>query len=261
MVVTFHRSGKSFFYSLLRPLATRLAARRFAVRCAVSEAARATAQAAVGGDYVVLFNGVEIDRYAEAVPWPTEGPTVLFLGRHEGRKGLPVLLDAFARLLADRQTGTATGPTLWVAGDGPDTDGLRRLFPESPHVHWLGVLSEEDKLRRLAGAHVLCAPSLGGESFGMVLLEAMAAGTPVVASDIPGYRDAAGGKARLVPPGDATALADALGEVLDPAPGPRADERERCRAEAADRAREWSMDRLAQRYEGLYHGVTHRVVP
>jgi phosphatidylinositol alpha-mannosyltransferase len=261
MIVTFHRSGGSIFYSLLRPLAKRLAARQFAVRCAVSEAARETAQAAVGGDYVVLFNGVEVDRYAGAVPWPTEGPTILFLGRHEGRKGLPVLLDAFARLLADGQNGTAPGLMLWIAGDGPDTDGLRRLFPESPHVHWLGVLSEEEKLRRLAGAHVLCAPSLGGESFGMVLLEAMAAGTPVVASDIPGYRDAAGGKARLVPPGDAAALADALRELLEPATGPRADERERRRVEGADRAREWSMDRLAQRYEGLYHDVTHRVVP
>ena len=95
----------------------------------------------------------------------------------------------------------------------------------------------------------------------MVLLEAMAAGTPVVASDIDGYRDAAGGKARLVPPGDAAALADALRELLEPAAGPRADERERRRVEGADRAREWSMDRLAQRYEGLYHDVTHRVVP
>ena len=257
MVVTFHRSGGSIFYSLLRPLATRLAAKRFAVRCAVSEAARQTAHTAVGGDYVVLFNGVEVDRYADAVPWPTEVPTVLFLGRHEGRKGLPVLLDAFARLLADQQTRTAPGPTLWVAGDGPDTDGLRRRYPQSPHIHWLGVLTEEEKLRRLAGADVLCAPSLGGESFGMVLLEAMAAGTLVVASDIPGYRDAAGGKARLVPPGDAAALAAALADLLGPATGTRADEQERCRTEGADRAREWSMDGLAQRYEALYRDVTH----
>ena len=81
------------------------------------------------------------------------------------------------------------------------------------------MLTEEEKLRRLAGADVLCAPSLGGESFGMVLLEAMAAGTAVVASDIPGYRDAAGGKARLVPPGDAAALAEALAELLEPVGG------------------------------------------
>ena len=95
MVVTFHRSGGSVFYSLLAtPGHAGWRTGGSPVRCAVSEAARETAQAAVGGDYVVLFNGVEVDRYAAAVPWPTEGPTVLFLGRHEGRKGLPVLLDA-----------------------------------------------------------------------------------------------------------------------------------------------------------------------
>jgi phosphatidylinositol alpha-mannosyltransferase len=252
LVATFHRSGGSLFYSMLRPLTTSLARRKFAVRCAVSEAARQTAHAALGGEYVVLFNGVEVDRYAGAVPWPTDGPTVLFLGRHEERKGLGVLLDAFDRLVDP----AAASPTLWVAGDGPDTDALRRRYPDSRHVHWLGVLTEEDKLRRLAGADVLCAPSLGGESFGMVLLEAMAAGTPVVASDIPGYRDAAGGRARLVPPGDASALSSALRDLLRPVVGVDAERREQGRADGAARAREWSMDRLARRYEALYREVT-----
>jgi phosphatidyl-myo-inositol alpha-mannosyltransferase len=261
-VATFHRSGGSPFYTVLRPLTTRLARRRFAVRCAVSEAARETAHAAVGGDYVVLFNGVEVDRYANAVPWPTTGPTALFLGRHEERKGLRILLDAFSQLTGTSVTGNRTGggraaaPTLWVAGDGPDTDSLRRLYPESLSIHWLGVLTEEEKLRRLAGADVLCAPSLGGESFGMVLLEAMAAGTPVIASDIPGYRDAAGGSARLVRPGDASALAEALGGALGPADEAETRRRQRVRADGAARAREWSMDRLAERYEALYRDVT-----
>jgi phosphatidyl-myo-inositol alpha-mannosyltransferase len=261
-VATFHRSGGSPFYTVLRPLTTRLARRRFAVRCAVSEAARETAHAAVGGDYVVLFNGVEVDRYANAVPWPTTGPTALFLGRHEERKGLRILLDAFSQLTGTSVTGNRTGggraaaPTLWVAGDGPDTDSLRRLYPESLSIHWLGVLTEEEKLRRLAGADVLCAPSLGGESFGMVLLEAMAAGTPVIASDIPGYRDAAGGSARLVRPGDASALAEALGGAMGPADEAETRRRQRARADGAARAREWSMDRLAERYEALYRDVT-----
>ncbi|HEX3564855.1 MAG TPA: glycosyltransferase family 4 protein [Acidimicrobiales bacterium] len=267
-VATFHRSGGSPFYTVLRPLTTRLARRRFAVRCAVSEAARETAYAAVGGDYVVLFNGVEVDRYADAVPWPTTGPTALFLGRHEERKGLRVLLDAFGLLTDAPATGTpvtgdrtgggadAVAPTLWVAGDGPDTDSLRRLYPDSPSIQWLGVLTEEEKLRRLAGADVLCAPSLGGESFGMVLLEAMAAGTPVIASDIPGYRDAAGGSARLVRPGDASALADALGRALGPADEAETRRRRQVSADGAARAREWSMDRLAERYESVYRDVT-----
>ena len=264
-VATFHRSGGSPFYTVLRPLTTRLARRRFAVRCAVSEAARETAHAAVGGDYVVLFNGVEFDRYADAVPWPTTGPTALFLGRHEERKGLRILLDAFGQLTGtpvtgDSVTGNRTGgeaaaPTLWVAGDGPDTDSLRRLHPDSTSIHWLGVLTEEEKLRRLAGADVLCAPSVGGESFGMVLLEAMAAGTPVIASDIPGYRDAAGGSARLVRPGDASALAEALGEALGPADEAETRRRQKVGADGAARAREWSMERLAERYEALYRDV------
>jgi phosphatidylinositol alpha-mannosyltransferase len=267
-VATFHRSGGSLFYSALRPLTTELARRRLAIRCAVSEAARETAHAAVGGEFVALFNGVEVDRYADAVPWPSDGPTVLFLGRHEERKGLRVLLDAFDQLVGDRpgqgdlSSAGATegrGPdrlTLWVAGDGPDTDQLRRRFPESPRIQWLGVLTEEEKVRRLAGADVLCAPSLGGESFGMVLLEAMAAGTPVVASDIPGYRDAAGGQARLVVPGDASALAGALRGLLGPVDGVEAGKRERRRAEGVARAREWSMDRLAERYESVYRDAT-----
>jgi len=262
-VATFHRSGRSPFYTVLRPLTTSLARRRFAVRCAVSEAARETAHAAVGGDYVVLFNGVEVDRYADAVPWPTTGPTALFLGRHEERKGLEVLLDAFTQLTASPMMGNGAGggtaavsPTLWVAGDGPDTEWLRRRYPDSSSIHWLGVLTEEEKLRRLAGADVLCAPSLAGESFGMVLLEAMAAGTPVIASDIPGYRDAAGGRARLVPPGDASALADALRGALGPGDEAEARRRRQGRSDGAARAREWSMDRLAERYESLYRDVT-----
>jgi phosphatidylinositol alpha-mannosyltransferase len=262
-VATFHRSGGSLFYTVLRPLTTSLARRRFAVRCAVSEAARETAHAAVGGDYVVLFNGVEVDRYADAVPWPTTGPTALFLGRHEERKGLQVLLDAFTQLTGAPVPGDGAGggtaavpPTLWVAGDGPDTDALRRRYPDSPSLHWLGVLTEEEKLRRLAGADVLCAPSLGGESFGMVLLEAMAAGTPVIASDIPGYRDAAGGRAHLVRPGEASALAGALRDALGPVDEAEAHRRQQGLADGAARAREWSMDRLAERYESLYRGVT-----
>jgi phosphatidylinositol alpha-mannosyltransferase len=90
----------------------------------------------------------------------------------------------------------------------------------------------------------------------MVLLEAMAAGTPVIASDIPGYRDAAGGKAHLVRPGDASALADALGDALGPVDKAEAHRRQQGLADGAARAREWSMDRLAERYESLYRGVT-----
>jgi phosphatidyl-myo-inositol alpha-mannosyltransferase len=268
LVATFHRSGPSFFYRLLRPV-TRPLANRLALRCAVSEAARSTAHQALGGTYEVVFNGVEIDRFIDVEPWPTGRPSVLFLGRHEERKGLQVLLGTFERLAAAGGAAApdATGrPHLWIAGDGPETEALRRRYPESPDIHWLGVLSEEEKIRRLVAADVLCAPSLGGESFGMVLLEAMAARTVVVASDIAGYRAAAGGHAVLVPPGREALLAQALEGVLsgssatEPAGAGQDDgdpgaARHRWLTSAADRAGGWSMEHLAERYEAFYRSV------
>jgi phosphatidylinositol alpha-mannosyltransferase len=264
VVATFHRSGSSVLYTLLGPLARRLAA-RIAVRCAVSEAAAATARGALGGHYEVLFNGIELDRYSGVEPWPTSAPAVLFLGRHEERKGLAVLLDAWRGVVGGGAVaGRADGPAvLWVAGDGPETARLRRLHPESDRLRWLGVVDDEEKVRRLVGAEVLAAPSLGGESFGLVLVEAMAARTVVVASDIEGYRQAAGPCAVLVPAGDPTALAAALRGVLA---GDRATSRGGAAPgrgswldEGADRAARWSMASLAGRYEERYRTVVgHR---
>ncbi len=271
IVATFHRSGRSPFYDALKPLTRRLAG-RFAVRCAVSPAAQATAEDALGGRYEVGFNGVEVERFGGAVPWPTSGPTVLFLGRHEERKGLGVLLSAFERLRpgADGAPpgGGGRAPTLWVGGDGPQTATLRAAHPDAVDLRWLGVLTEEEKVRRLAGADVLCAPSLGGESFGMVLLEAMAARTAVVASDIDGYREAAGGHARLVPPGDARALAHGLADCLSGSPAVgqigadlAADPGGSGPDGGAAWAAHWSMERLAGWYETRYRRVMVRPGP
>ena len=161
MVATFHRSGGSVLYTLLRPVAHRLAG-RLAARVAVSEAAAATARQALGGRYDVLFNGIEVDRFAGVDPWPTSGPTALFLGRHEGRKGLAVLLEAWDRLDA---TGPDVShdrpPVLWVAGDGPEMAALRERHPESATVRWLGVVDEPEKVRRLVAADLLAAPATG----------------------------------------------------------------------------------------------------
>jgi phosphatidylinositol alpha-mannosyltransferase len=266
LVATFHRSGGSVLYTVLGPLTRRLA-RRFAMRAAVSEAARSTAVDALGGSYEVGFNGVEVDRFQGVEPWPTDRPTLLFIGRHEERKGLRTLLDAFEDLRTDHGHGVATSghPLLWIAGDGPLTESLRRAHPPSPDVHWLGVLSEEEKVRRLVAADVLCAPSLGGESFGMVLLEAMAARTVVVASNIDGYRAAADGHAVLVTPADPSALAEALSGVMagrlavsGPPVDGRTGSRDRWMAAAAERADHWSMERLARWYEGLYRSAMVR---
>jgi phosphatidylinositol alpha-mannosyltransferase len=243
LVGTFHRAGDSWWYRLLRPVAG-WASRRLDVRCAVSEAARRTAESAMGGRYQLLFNGVEVERFATATPVTTDRPTVLFLGRHEQRKGLGVLLDAF-----DRVGGDAV---LWVVGSGPDTAGLSREHPGSDRLHWLGMLDDDEVASRLAGAQVLCAPSLRGESFGMVLLEAMAARCAVVASDLPGYRDASGGHAALVAPGDPVALAAALSTAVADAAAGTGRSSPGALSAAVGHAEGWSMDRLARRYVELY---------
>ena len=257
LIGTFHRSGASVLYRVLRPVTGPLV-RRLAIRCAVSEAAASTAAAALGGTFEVLFNGIETDRFAQVPPWPTDGPTALFLGRHEERKGLAVLLEAWEQM--NRTKGfphvgepVASGrPVLWVAGDGPETESLKRRHPESGTVQWLGVVDEDEKVRRLLAADLLAAPALGGESFGMVLLEAMAARTVVVASDIDGYRDAAGGRAVLAAPGDPSALAAALTGVLlgNLAGGERG--RAAWLDAGSERAARWSMADLALRYDKLY---------
>ena len=244
LVGTFHAAGVSGAYTALGPLVRWLAG-RLDLRCAVSADAEELASTHLKGTYERVFNGIEIPAFAEAEPTPTDGaPTILFLGRHEERKGLEVLLTAMTDLPRDVR--------LWVAGDGPDTDALMRRTSGDPRVEWLGRISDAEKASRMRAASVYCAPSLRGESFGVVLLEAMAAGTPIVASDLPGYRRVArpGTDALLTPPGDADALGRALASVLlDP------DRGRMLVASGRERAEEFSMDRLAQRYLELYARV------
>ena len=219
IVATMHTSNpRSRMLSLLVP-AVQPAYEKIRGRIAVSEAARRTMVEHLGGDAVLIPNGVTVRRYADAEPlsgWPGEGGALGFLGRiDEPRKGLVVLLQAFARLAAERP-----GLRLLVAGPG-DGDEVDDVLPPAlrRRVHLLGQLSEEDKARMLVSVDVFVAPNLGKESFGIVLLEAMAAGTPVLASNIEAFRrvldDGAAGV--LVPVGDAAALADAAGALLDDA--------------------------------------------
>jgi phosphatidylinositol alpha-mannosyltransferase len=214
------------------------------VRCAVSEDARELAQRSLGGEYTLVFNGIEVEHFAKADPWPTSGPTIFFIGRHEPRKGLAVLLDAMASLPSDVR--------LWVGGDGPETAELRAQHDGDRRIEWLGRIDDDEKASRLRGADVFCAPSLRGESFGVVLLEGMAAQTPVVASDLPGYRNVAraGSDAVLVPPGDAGALARAIEGVLADATCT-----ESLVSSGFQRAEEFSMDNLARRYIELYSAL------
>ena len=182
LVGTFHRAGPSGWVRAFRRLSI-WAANHLNLRVAVSEEAMATARNQIGGTYEMVWNGIEVASYQAADPWPSQGPTVMFIGRHEPRKGLAVLLEAMGSLGSDVR--------LWVASNGPDTDVLQQASAEDPRIEWLGLIGEREKIRRIRGADVLCAPSLHGESFGVVLLEGLAAGTAVVASDLVGYSSVA----------------------------------------------------------------------
>ena len=192
---------------------------RLHARIAVSEAAAWTARRFYGGRYRIVPNGVGIPTddelaiaVAEAQPGAgagvgatdAEGLRILFIGQAVERKGLPVLLRAF-EALRDHVPATLT-----LVGASPDE--IAHMALDDRGVRALGKVSEERKLAELARADVLCAPSLGGESFGMILTEAFAASTPVLASDIPGYRDVVrdGIDGQLVASGDPLALAEAL---------------------------------------------------
>jgi phosphatidyl-myo-inositol alpha-mannosyltransferase len=248
-VGTFHASvaGRNGWYEAFR-LPLRKMVDRLAVRTAVSAEAQRNVESTFGGRCEILPNGVDVPAFDAAPPWPSERPVVCFVGRHERRKGLGVLLDAFADLDRDAE--------LWVAGDGPETAALQARGIE--RVEWLGSISERDKAQRLRGATVACFPSIEGESFGVVLLEAMAAGTAVVAADLTGYRNVArdGREAVLAPPDDPAALRDALRRVLD-------DEALRRRLVEAGslRAEEHSMAHLAERSLACYEQALGRRLP
>jgi phosphatidyl-myo-inositol alpha-mannosyltransferase len=237
MIGTFHIAGE-MPQKWAMP-AVRMIMQRIPTRVAVSEAARNLAYEFLDGEYTVLWNGIDVDRFATGPAHPSKRPAVLFVGRHEPRKGLDVLIEAWRGIDRDAE--------LWVASTGPQTAELQAR--RTANVEWLGVVSDDALAERLRGATVFCAPAIGGESFGLVLLEAMAAGTAIVASDIEGYRNVArpDQESLVVPPGDPQALRGALRRVLDDA-GLRG----RLVAAGHERAGEFSMRRLARRYVDIY---------
>ena len=219
LVATFHAATVrsrflSMFDTVLQPFLEKISG-----RIAVSGAARKVLVEHLGGDAVVIPNGVAVEHYRDAEPFdgfPREGGTIGFIGRYdEPRKGMDVLVDALELLVPARPE-----LQLLVAGRGDAesfTAGLSAAVAE--RVQLLGQVSETDKARLLRSVDVYCAPNTGQESFGVILLEAMAAGTAIVASDIEAFRRVlAGGRAgRQFAPGDPAALAAALSDVLDDA--------------------------------------------
>jgi phosphatidylinositol alpha-mannosyltransferase len=202
-------------YPILEPALEKIGA-----RVAVSEDARRTLVEHVGGDAVLIPNGVFVDRFAQAAPileWRGPDGTVGFLGRmDEVRKGLPTLLAAMTEVVAARP-----GVRLLVAGRGDVADALEHTPPEvRDAVTFLGMVSEPEKAALLRTVDVYVAPNLGGESFGVILVEAMSAGTTVLASDLDSFRRVLddGRVGVLFPTGDTGALAtELLGLLADPA--------------------------------------------
>ncbi len=186
-------------------------------RIAVSEAARTTLVEHFGGDAVLIPNGVAVRKFEKADPlpgWPGEGGALGFLGRmDEPRKGFAILLRAFEMLAAERPA-----LRLLVAGHG-DADEVLAKTPAGlrDRIVMLGQVSDEDKIRVYHSVDVFCAPNTGGESFGIVLAEAMAAGAPIVASDLEAFRQVLrrGQAGELFPTGNAAELAAAAGRMLD----------------------------------------------
>ncbi|HLY49663.1 MAG TPA: glycosyltransferase, partial [Solirubrobacteraceae bacterium] len=210
-VGTFHTYNESHVVNRLSALiGARRMLNRLHVRIAVSEASAWTAKRFFGGHYRIIPNGVHVDaeRALRAAQRPMgETMRIVFVGQAVERKGLPLLLRAFEALREHVPCElTVIGPT---------EEELKPLLLDPRDVRSLGKVSDETKWQELERADVLCAPSLRGESFGMVLTEAFAAGTPVVASNIAGYRDVVedGVDGILVAPGDAQALAETLREL------------------------------------------------
>ena len=246
IVATFHSGiDRALLYDAAGPLLRR-AARRITVRIAVSERAAAVARRRLGGTYVVIPNGVDTARFARAVPADLGlGTKLLFVGRLHPRKGFAIAVEAFAALAASRQD-----LRLVVAGEGTEASARDRT-PASvrDRITMLGTVPNDELPPIHAACDLFVAPNTGGESFGVILLEAMAAGVPVIASDIPGFDEVVtpGEDGLLVPPGDAGALAAALERLLDdPAAAGRLAGAGRLRAAAAD----WPavMDRLEAVY-------------
>jgi phosphatidylinositol alpha-mannosyltransferase len=256
-VATFHAyAGFSPSYEFGRR-ALQHFARRLHGRVAVSAAARHFIDRYFPGDYKVIPNGVDVDRFQRAVPltrWQDGARNVLFVGRFEERKGLIHLLRAVRVLRREGRDDVR----LLAVGAGPQERECRRyvMTRHLQGVEFLGRVTDDEKAQLFRTADVFVSPATGRESFGIVLLEAMAAGTPIVCSDIHGYKGVVkrGEQGLLVPPGDKAALAEAIARILDDR-----DLAARMGASGRARADEFSWRGVARRVDDYYGFVIRRL--
>lgn len=252
IVATWHSSmDKSRMMLTLSKLA-QTAMEKVSARIAVSEAARATLIKHVDGDAVVIPNGVDVSAFTNAKPmfrWPGPNQSIVFLGRgDEPRKGLAVLVEAYPEIRRNHPQ-----VRLLIAGPGEPTDTLESLSPsDRASVTVLGVVAPQDKASVLASGSVYVAPNTGGESFGIVLLEAMATGTPVVASNLEAFiRVLDNGKAGMTFENENSAdLAKVVSDLLAN-PTRRAE----LSAQGKLRAAEFDWSSVAQRIVGVYESI------
>jgi phosphatidylinositol alpha-mannosyltransferase len=253
VVATFHTYSTSWFPNTFAANVAgfRRIYAKIAQRIAVSEAAEWTARRYYGGRYRIVPNGVDLSAARPDHSRPHDTLELLFVGRAEGRKGLPVLLRAFEAL-----RGAGVDARLTVAG--ATEEEVAPLLLDTEGVEVAGRVTEEEKWRLLGRADLLCAPSLGGESFGMVLTEAFASSTPVVASRIAGYRDVVRSRqdGLLVPAGDAVELGEALHDLaLDP-------ERRACMARSArERGERFAWPQVTREVTEVYEDAIEQPQP
>ncbi|MDB1088944.1 glycosyltransferase family 4 protein [Streptomyces sp. ACA25] len=255
IVATFHTSNPRSramiaAYPILQPALEKISA-----RIAVSEYARRTLVEHLGGDAVVIPNGVDVGFFSGAEPKPEwQGGTIGFIGRiDESRKGLPVLMDAFPRILAE-----LPDTRLLVAGRGDPQEAVAGLPPSlRDRVEFLGMVSDQDKARLLASVDLYVAPNTGGESFGIILVEAMSAGAPVLASDLDAFAQVlnSGEAGALYVNGDAEALARAAVRLLAD-PGARGE----LRARGSRHVRRFDWSTVGADILAVYETVTDGAV-
>ena len=248
VVATFHAASSHARTMSLTAALLRTSMDKIAARVAVSQTARSIGVRHRGAEPIVIPNGIFCDDFHPLLAPRDEyrAPTLAFLGRTgETRKGLSVVLDAFAEVLAAH-------PDARLLVAGPGTRPVAVASGVRDRVRFLGLLSDEERAALLASATVFVAPQLGGESFGVVLVEAMASGAAVAASDIPAFRALLdnGRLGALFTPGDPAAAARAINGLLDDAP-----RRERLSAAAALEVHRYDWSVLAPEIEAVYEKV------
>lgn len=254
MVATFHAAGEGTQAIKYFRHPARGAISRVQKKVCVSSEAKALANKFLPGEYSVIPNAIDLSLYKNVEPWPHTKPVAMFVGRHEDRKGLRYLIEAWLNsdLAQDKME-------LWVAGTGEETNELIAKTQHCKSIHFLGRISDLELRRRLASSEIFVAPSTGGESFGIILLEAMASNCAIVASDIPGYAGVVRNEteALMVKPKNSEFIRIAIEELIKDSA-----KTQTLKINSAKRVKEFSIEKIVDKYRKTYEDAIeqHRVM-